>query len=420
MNPLKSIPESATIQSVLDSLCPAIFSTKPAAKYFLTVLGDNLLKKTDETTHAYFTTPKAKEFLREVAAISQSLFGVSATATFKYKYHSHAFKTIRLVQMNNTAGVEPIWRPILQLRAIDLLCVAAHYSGRYESADQYLEMYSNDAELVKYATHFRWKIAKDVVAEFAAEYFRTSEDAENKITEATMEYLWRKYLKEHKFPAVLGSQGFLSTAIEYFPGKHDADANCFRGLVSSHSVVIDQFQRFWKECVVVDKTDPLAEYEVDELVMLYRHWSKNSGSSSCLQESITESQMLELIRYYQDVEIIDNKFVQGVKSGLWDKQQDLRGFFSEFCKVTEREEISFYDAYTAYQSFCKSPSNGEVGDCVYKNEIKILNSEIHNGWDFIAENSSRIISKKYFETYIYAAFEQDAVQNGKICLRVTY
>ena len=44
MNPLKSIPESATIQSVLDSLCPAIFSTKPAAKYFLTVLGDNLLK----------------------------------------------------------------------------------------------------------------------------------------------------------------------------------------------------------------------------------------------------------------------------------------------------------------------------------------------------------------------------------------
>lgn len=419
-NPLKSIPESSTIQYVLDSLCPAIFSTKSAAKYFLTVLGDNLLKKTDEMTHAYFTTPKAKEFLREVATISQSLFGGSATSAFKYKYHYHAFKTIRLVQMNNTAGVEPIWRPILQLRAIDLLCVAAHYSERYESADQYLEMYSNDADLVKYATHFRWKTAKDVVAEFAAEYFRASDDNENKITDATMEYLWRKYLKERQFPAVLGSQGFLSTAIEYFPGKHDADANCFRGLVSSHSGVIDKFQRFWKECVVVDKTDPLAEYEVDELVMLYRHWSKNSGSSSCLQESITESQMLELIRYYQDVEIIDNKFVQGVKSVLWDKQQDLKGFFSEFCKVTEREEISFYDAYTAYQSFCKSPSNGEVGDCFYKNEIKILNSEIRNGWDFIAENSSRIISKKYFETYIYAAFEQDAVQNGKICLRVTY
>ena len=408
MNPLKSIPESATIQFVLDSLCPAIFTTKSAAKYFLTVLGDHLLKKTDETTHAYFTTPKAKEFLREVATISQSLFGVSATATFKYKYHSHAFKTVRLVQMSNTAGVEPIWRPFLQLSAIDLLCVAAHYSGRYESADQYLEMYSNDAELVKYATHFRWKTAKDVVAEFAGEYFRCSEDTRNKITDATMEYLWRKYLKERQFPAVLGSQAFLSAAAEHFSDKYDASANCFRGLVSSHSGVIDKFQRFWKECVVPDKTDPLAEYEVDELVTLYRHWSMTAplANSPETAASITESQMLELIRFYQDVEIIDNKFVQGVKSGLWDKQQDLRVFFSEFCKVAESEEVSFYDAYSAYQSFCKSPSNGDVdnrrvnaGDVCFKNGP-----------------SSRIISKKYFESYIYSAFETDAVQNGKIRL----
>jgi hypothetical protein len=416
MNPLKSIPESATIQSVLDSLCPAIFSTKPAAKYFLTVLGDNLLKKTDETTHAYFTTPKAKEFLREVAAISQSLFGVSATATFKYKYHSHAFKTIRLVQMNNTAGVEPIWRPILQLRAIDLLCVAAHYSGRYESADQYLEMYSNDADLVKYATHFRWKIAKDVVAEFAAEYFRTSEDAENKITESTMEYLWRKYLKEHKFPAVLGSQGFLSTAIEYFPGKHDKDSACFRGLVSSHSVVIDQFQKFWKECIVVDKTDPLAEYEVDELVMLYRHWSFDLTGNPTIAP-LTESQMLELIRFYQDVDVIDNKFAQGIKSSLWDKQHDLRVFFSEFCKVTELDEVSFYDAYLAYRAFCKSPASPENKNATLS--FSYTHASLQNCPDEPSRcgiSHSRVISKKYFEMYIYDAFGNENITNGKIRL----
>ena len=39
------IPESATIQSVLNSLYPATFATKAEAKYFLTVLGDNMLKK---------------------------------------------------------------------------------------------------------------------------------------------------------------------------------------------------------------------------------------------------------------------------------------------------------------------------------------------------------------------------------------
>jgi hypothetical protein len=44
-NLLKSIPESETIQYVLDSLCPAFFTDKVEAKYFLTILGDNILKK---------------------------------------------------------------------------------------------------------------------------------------------------------------------------------------------------------------------------------------------------------------------------------------------------------------------------------------------------------------------------------------
>jgi hypothetical protein len=41
----KSIPDSETIQHVIKALCPALFKTKQEVKYFLTVLGDNLLKK---------------------------------------------------------------------------------------------------------------------------------------------------------------------------------------------------------------------------------------------------------------------------------------------------------------------------------------------------------------------------------------
>jgi hypothetical protein len=42
------IPESFTIQSVLNSIYPAIFSTKTEAKYFLTILGENMMKKQGE------------------------------------------------------------------------------------------------------------------------------------------------------------------------------------------------------------------------------------------------------------------------------------------------------------------------------------------------------------------------------------
>ena len=40
-----SIPETYTIQTVLGFLQTTLFETKDAAKYFLTVLGDNILKK---------------------------------------------------------------------------------------------------------------------------------------------------------------------------------------------------------------------------------------------------------------------------------------------------------------------------------------------------------------------------------------
>ena len=44
-NVLKSIPESETIQDIIQLLVPSIFSTKDYAKYFLTVIGDILHKK---------------------------------------------------------------------------------------------------------------------------------------------------------------------------------------------------------------------------------------------------------------------------------------------------------------------------------------------------------------------------------------
>ena len=40
-----SIPETDTIQNVLNVLYPSFFISKNSAKYFLTILGDNILKK---------------------------------------------------------------------------------------------------------------------------------------------------------------------------------------------------------------------------------------------------------------------------------------------------------------------------------------------------------------------------------------
>ena len=44
-NILFNIPESITIQNVLEALTPVFFRNKAETKYFLTVIGDNILKK---------------------------------------------------------------------------------------------------------------------------------------------------------------------------------------------------------------------------------------------------------------------------------------------------------------------------------------------------------------------------------------
>ena len=52
-NLFSSTPETDTIQNVLNSIYPTFFSSKNAAKYFLTVIGDNLLKKNDITHFSF-------------------------------------------------------------------------------------------------------------------------------------------------------------------------------------------------------------------------------------------------------------------------------------------------------------------------------------------------------------------------------
>lgn len=406
-NPLKSTPESATIQSVLDAICPAFFATKSAAKYFLSIVGDHLLKKTDETAHSYFASPKAKDFLRELGAVSQTLFGVNATALFKHKYHYHAYKTIRLVRFGDTVGVDAVWRAILTGHGVDLCCVAAYYSGRYESADQYLDQYADEPDLVRYALYFRGKQQIDVVDEFASEYLRvvsvvTSETAgesidpeQQTVSTYTMEYLWRKYLRDRQFPSVLGPPTVINMIIERLPvTNYDPERRHFIGVSSPYLLTIERFLRFWEECVVDDfpgiDADALDEYEIDEIAAMYREWSGGAFR-------MTDVQMTDLIRFYKKVEILDNKYVQGIRCSLWDKRRELECFFAHLREIWNdgREDengnntLSFYDAYNTYKSKWKPEYGGS------------------------ASSSRLIISKPYFEKYAFITFA-DFVLDGKV------
>ena len=67
-NLFSSIPETDTIQNVLNVLYPSIFQTKSAAKYFLTIIGDNILKKNNNLN--FLVTSKMKQLLKELEIVS--------------------------------------------------------------------------------------------------------------------------------------------------------------------------------------------------------------------------------------------------------------------------------------------------------------------------------------------------------------
>jgi hypothetical protein len=248
--------------------------------------------------------------------------------------------------------------------------------------------------------------------------------------------------------------------------------------------MIDRFQRFWSECIVVNESDTLAEYEIDELVMMYREqynpcsFGRQSGISQDVNNGgsrVTDAQMLDLIRFYTDVEIIDNKFVQGVKSAIWDKQEELKLFFVELVRTAEENDdraVSFYDAYLKYQRFCRgrgkktgeprrARSNSGQDQDPRSFPSQDIKSFTGNGQDIKSftppENSfitrafadnqgftesggrgksaervsegdscendkptttkrkpTQMVSKNYFEKYIYELFEPDMIQDGKL------
>ena len=96
---LNSLPESQTIQNVQNILMK-IFETKNEVKYFLTIIGDIVLKKNDNNIN--IISNNSKSILRTIENIGSQYFGhISLSNQFKFKYHDHNYNDCRILITNN-------------------------------------------------------------------------------------------------------------------------------------------------------------------------------------------------------------------------------------------------------------------------------------------------------------------------------
>lgn len=398
-NLFKSIPETHTIQNVL-SILSNVFCTKNEAKYFLTVIGDCILKKNNTETNVFFVNQELKKIIMTIDSINYFTTGNTIMNHFVSKYHdSHKLAAYRIMHANNEGNVSfDFITEIVSKFGIDFLCVASHYSQRYFNSDNYLNTKA-DANVRDSCMFFYNNPISNIIETFVSQCLEKTDDADaHYLTWKNMHYIWKSYLASLNVPNVLYSNTLKCMLKEKSDLQYSELPNgdiLFSNVTSKLLPNIASFLSFWEKhiflCEDEDEDGFDNEYEIDELLTLYKN-------SSQIQIQIKDDEMVKIIShyFYPNVEIIDNKYVTNIQCNLWDKQADIRDMlkhYKEMRKACDDEKkdnlLSFDELYASYKNY------------------------INAKWVVEKEKTAKpIVSKQFFEKYVsfylmdYVKFEK--------------
>ena len=400
---LHSIPETYTIQNVFNFLCPAIFSTKNQAKYFLTSIGDNILKK--NTDSIFLINSNIKKLLCEIDSIAYVNIGISnIIQNFMTKYHeNHNYENCRLIKINETFSID-IVKEALKNIGLNLLVVAIHYSNRYGNADVFINTKA-DEELKIYTLFLKNNNQVNIVDKFLAQYIEKDHENKFSIQWKNMHFIWKQFINGLSLPNAIYSstlKNLLKEKLEY-----NEENDTFLNVTSKFLPIISDFTNFWEKTITYSNIELFDdEIEIDELCLLFKIWCSNNQKSVFTNGNLKETEVLNILKhFFPNIEIIEDKYLLNISCSLWNKFGDISFTLNKLkeCKKQDYEHavkngmesefdllIEFETAYNFY--------------ILYKTQIQNL----------IPGNLLIIVSKRYFEKYLYAVLPQYIVYDNFI------
>jgi len=411
---IKSVPESETIQRVIMSLYPAFFSTKTEAKYFLTVLGDNIFKKNSGLNH--FLQPYAKNFIKKINSISIEYLGINLLHTLKFKYHGHEYYNSRLLNFHESIKYVSIFDNIIKEIGLDMLCVACHYSMRYDNSDEYV--YScQDTALQSYVFYLKNLNIENLITIFINEYITfgnvdiINDEKSSQVSWKNLQYLWKHFLNAKKLPMVVFQNPLKNILIEKMKHRYVVDTDSFSNIFSKFLPEIQRFLTFWDNTMVYDENEQ--GLEIEEIKYLFNKWRNNQHEKIF---GINDDKMVDIISYYYpDIVIESEKYIQCTKCILWDKKSDIKLALKELHndKQNCNMNISIYDAYIYYCKYhyhitCSSPNSNTTNEFTFDDVV--INSNINNN----TSNRPFIVHKSYFYKYILDNLKEYVIDNTYI------
>ena len=457
-NVLKSIPESETIQDIIQLLVPSLFSTKDAAKYFLTVIGDILHKK---KSYYYFIHSKTlTPLFRELSQECYKFFGINLLNHFKFKYYEHASDDCRLIQMREISPSSLLCNFIDSFRIVNLFCVASHYSTRYVCGDSYLENYCNNYSVINYALYLKNNKSVEILQQFINT--TTEECSGYNISWKNMLYLWKVFIEDEGIPNVFFNHSLKQLLLTHYSELgieiasdsnygSNSSLNSFassnicenenfiiKNRTSKHLPFVCNFISYWESniicnicnscnhgnygnygsCNAVAEIEECGkeccgkeccgkeccgkelcgkeeyELEIDELLMLFNKSIKKSATT-LLHNNASDKILLGLIRhFYPDVIIEDDKYLIQV------------GIKPEIWN--KQKEIEEFNEYYKLSKNSQAPplpvNSGQINShslySIYQSYCKYAFDKGYN-----------VISKRWFEKYFISNYDMFLIDN---------
>lgn len=378
-NLFTSTPESETFQNVLNVLYPAFFSNKQEAKYFLTIIGDNMLKKNSDLI--FLIKPKMKKLMGELENIAYYTLGLTNIANnFITKYHeNYDYEKCRLLKINDMVSFD-IWLDIIKKMGINLFCVAAHYSNRYTNSDAFIINYGNE-DLRNYTFYLKNNSQKDIIQHFCDYSIEQSNSKHLSMNWKNMHYLWKLFIANYSYPSMIYSNTLKSLLSQKF--SYDEELDSFPNITSKYLPLTGDFILFWENTItVLGEGDGEEEFEVDEICSLFKKW-KQTDFQTVTNTTINENDVVKIIsHFFPHVEIVENKYFSNIRCSLWNKMLDIQQSLDAFKLTKDNLEKDLEKDLNTEASLVSL-------DDIYKFYC-----------NYYGKSKTKIASKRYFEKYV--------------------
>ena len=340
------IPESNTIQNIINYLYPVLFNTKSEAKYFLCILGDNILKK--QTNINFIVRNTYKIFVDHINNCFKDYYTYDIHDNFLYTPEKlESWENTRVLNFKSSIENQRFWQHFLDHNVLNLISVAMHYSQRYDNSEEYLSSKIEDKEKILYLKH---NSKKDVIEKFKNSY--TSKKENEEISKNELYYLWQLFLIDENIPYLFNKQ---ETLIKFFDELNERKGNMYMNIYSEKLFVSRKFNDFWKAFIKEDTGEVI---ELSEIFYFFKQKTNIKTSS--------EREIVNMIQYfYPYIKILNNKYINNISCVLWNKKETIKNVVKDISSQIDISNLTNIKLYKKYCVYLKKNKNELVVNKTY-------------------------------------------------------